>query len=258
MVEEAALVFQTPSVTCESTIGTDRAMARNHDCDGVGAVGVPDRARCGWASKTAGDFGVGARITPRDRTKLCPYRELKRCGTEVQRQNERVRIFRSIGDDALGVSSRGLVISNNRVGGPEISVQLRFEERCVVVNPDPAHAAGRRGGQNRSERRRGNRKGDSRAPSIASVGSLKHDEIARACSIRTASHITARRVRIHWRRRVAHYVHQPFGNFNTRSPMMLCWISLEPAAIVSARAESVRCIQRPPSTAPIEPLSRVP
>jgi hypothetical protein len=50
----------------------------------------------------------------------------------------------------------------------------------------------------------------------------------------------------------------PFGSFRTRSPMMLCWISDDPAAIVRPRAAIVRCIQRPPSTVPIEPLSRVP
>src|SRR3712207_8229047 len=68
--EQGALAVQATPVAREAAVGADDAVARDHDRDGVPAVGEPDRAHAAGVAEVAGDRAVGGRLPVRDLEQL--------------------------------------------------------------------------------------------------------------------------------------------------------------------------------------------
>lgn len=77
MLQEPALALHAAAVAGEGAVGSDDAVARDNDADGVGAVGQSYRPDCGGAADSFGEFGVGERGTVGDFSQRAPYLALE-------------------------------------------------------------------------------------------------------------------------------------------------------------------------------------
>ena len=77
MVEKLALDGLAKRETRERAIGTDHAMTRHEQADGIGGVGAADGARGPGITEFGGELAVATNLSKRNRDECSPYALLK-------------------------------------------------------------------------------------------------------------------------------------------------------------------------------------
>src|SRR3954452_3031808 len=83
MLEQPALAVETAAIAGERAIGPDQAVTGNDDTDGIGSVGVADRAHRFGDAEFCRQRAVAHRGAGRDGRQRGPDALLERCAAET-------------------------------------------------------------------------------------------------------------------------------------------------------------------------------
>lgn len=130
MGEKPSLDLDTSSIACERPVDSHDAMTRNHERNGVGAVGGTHRSARSWSSNQVSDVPVSRRPSEGNRGDNGPYLLLERTTAKVQGKIEEAAPSREVLANLkgkLGVHSLGgnKARAGKRPGKPPLELPMR-------------------------------------------------------------------------------------------------------------------------------------
>src|SRR5665213_1784236 len=138
MVEQAALVIETPSISGERAIRADRAMAWDDNRERIGAVRRTDCARGVGPSESLRDLAIRSRRPPRNRAEFLPNGKLEGRRSNINRASDFLSMpFNKIDHEAGELPQPVIIASDFRSG--QIAPKLRFQMRIQIRDSDPTY-----------------------------------------------------------------------------------------------------------------------
>ena len=193
MLQQPPLILDPPSIAGERSVGANRAMARDYDCDRVGTVRMADRARTIGPADPACNFAVGSGRAARYGAQLDPHRGLKRRRPDIDRNLQ----FRPVANRErcdFPRDPRAPAVAGRNLSSRTIRSQFRFQVGARLVDAEPREAATSRRRQDLPKRRIDNRITHPRARPARTITRPGNSQLA---VLATVTHVTATGVHLH-------------------------------------------------------------